>query len=414
MFDLDKWQEIFNTIQKHKLRTGLTALGVFWGIFMLVFLMGAGKGLQNGVYSMFGGHAKNSMYLGGRFTSKPFKGLKPGRPVRLTNDDIQAIRSNFKDQIQYIAPRLWMPAGEVVHDEKSSSFDVRGDAPDLLKIDAIYMTEGRFLNDNDMREQRKVAVIGNLVKEALFDEGEDPLGEYIRTQGIEYKVVGVIKSDRKGENALEDEKTIFIPITTAQQITNRPNQIGWFVCSMHANVKVSSMEPKIKELIKKRHMIAPDDRQAMWSDNIEEEFKEITNLFFSIRLLIWFVGIGSLLAGIIGVGNIMLIIVKERTKEIGIRKALGATPGSIISMILLESVFLTTVAGYVGLACSTLVVWGMSAASGEGSQFFTQPEVDLKVGLIALMILVISGAVTGFIPAMQASRVNPVVALKDE
>jgi putative ABC transport system permease protein len=414
MFDLDKWQEIFDTIQKHKLRTGLTALGVFWGIFMLVFLMGAGKGLQNGVYSMFGGHAKNSMYLGGRFTTKPYKGLKPGRPVHMTNDDIQAIRINFKDEIEYIAPRLWMSSGEVIRKNKHAAFDVRGDAPDLVKIDAIYIKEGRFLNQNDMKDKRKVAVIGDLVREMLFEEGEDAIGEYIRFRGVDYRVIGILKSNRRGEDSVEDEKTIFIPITTAQQITNRPNQIGWFVCSMHPNVVVSSVEPKIKAFIKERHNIAPDDNQAMWSDNIEEEFQNITNLFLGIRMLIWFVGIGSLLAGIIGVGNIMLIVVKERTKEIGIRKALGATPGSIISMILLESVFLTTIAGYLGLVCSTMIIWLMSSATGEGSDFFMNPEIDLRVGLTALVILVISGALTGFIPAMQASRVNPVEALKDE
>lgn len=414
MFDLDKWQEIFNTIQKHKLRTGLTALGVFWGIFMLVFLMGAGKGLQNGVYSMFGGHAKNSMYMGGRFTSKPYKGLKPGRPIRLYNDDIEAIRTNFKDEIAYIAPRLWMEAGEVVRKDKHAAFDVRGDAPDLLEIDAIFLTKGRFLNDSDLKDRRKVAVIGDQVREMMFEEGEEAIGEYLRFKGIDYLVVGIIKSDRRGQDAMEDEKTLFIPITTAQQITNRPNRIGWFVCSMHPNIAVSSVEPKIKDLLKKRHTIAPDDDQAMWSDNIEEEFKNITNLFTGIRMLIWFVGIGSLLAGIIGVGNIMLIIVKERTKEIGIRKALGATPNSIVSMILLESVFLTTVAGYAGLACSTMIVWLMSTAAGEGSDFFTNPEVDFTVGITALLILVVSGALTGFIPAMQASRVNPVTALKDE
>ncbi|MFK7806353.1 MAG: ABC transporter permease [Saprospiraceae bacterium] len=414
MFDLDKWQEIFNTIRKHKLRTGLTALGVFWGIFMLVLLMGAGKGLQNGVYSMFGGHAKNSMYMGGRFTTKPYKGLKPGRPIQLTNDDIKAIRTNFKDEIAYVAPRLWMPAGDVSRKNKHASFDVRGDAPDLLKIDAIFLTQGRFLNETDIEDRRKVAVLGDQARGLLFEESENPIGEYIRFKGIDYMVVGIVKSDRRGQDAMEDEKTVFIPITTAQQITNRPNRVGWFVCSMHPNIKVSSMEPKIKDLLKKRLNIAPDDDQAMWSDNIEEEFKNITNLFFSIRMLIWFVGIGSLLAGIIGVGNIMLIIVKERTKEIGIRKALGATPNSIVSMILLESVFLTTVAGYVGLACSTMIIWLMNVASGEGADFFTNPEVDFKVGLTALVILVISGALTGFIPAMQAAKVNPVVALKDE
>ncbi len=307
-----------------------------------------------------------------------------------------------------------MAAGEVSRNDKRASFDVRGDAPELLHIDAIYVKSGRFLNQKDLDDRRKVAVIGDLTREVLFEEDEDPIGDYIRFRGVDYLVVGVVKSDRRGEDAMEDEQTIFIPITTAQQVTNRPGRIGWFVCAMQPNVRVSSVEQPIKNLLKERHKVAPEDRQAFWSDNIEEEFKNISNLFLGIRLLVWFVGIGSLLAGIIGVGNIMLIIVKERTKEIGIRKAMGATPGSIVSMILLESVFLTTVAGYLGLACSTAIIYLMNKVVGEGSEFYTNPEVDLRVGLIALLILVVSGALTGLIPALQAARVNPVVALKDE
>lgn len=414
MFDLDKWQEIFNTIRKHKLRTGLTALGVFWGIFMLVFLMGAGKGLENGVTGLFGGHAKNSLYLGGRYTTKPHKGLAPGRPVRLTNDDMDAIRSRFKDQIAYVAPRLWMASGEVTRNGISAAFDVRGDAPDLIHIDAIEITKGRFINQMDMRERRKVAVIGKAVKNVFFEEDENAIGQYLQFKGVEYMIIGVLKSNRRGNEGMEDEKTIFLPITTVQQIRNQPNNIGWFVCAMHPNVKVSSVEEKIKDLLKERHSIAPNDLQAFWSDNVEEQFAEIMGLFFGIRFLVWFVGIGSLLAGVIGVGNIMLIVVKERTKEIGIRKALGATPGSIVSMILMESVFLTTLAGYLGLAAGTVIVSLLSIAVGEGTEFYGNPEVDMGVAVTALIILIVCGAITGLVPAMQASRVNPVVALRDE
>ncbi len=414
MFDLDKWQEIFNTIRKHKLRTALTALGVFWGIFMLVFLMGAGKGLENGVMGLFGGHAKNSLYMWASRTTKPYKGHPPGRRVRLTNQDMEAIRLQFANEIAYLAPRLWMPSGEVVHGDKKGAFDARGDMPDLIHIDAIKVSKGRFLNDLDIKEKRKVAAIGKHVREVLFEPDENPIGEYIRIQGVEFLVVGIIESDRRGNDAIEDQKTIFLPITTVQQITNRPDRIGWFVCAMHPNVRVSSVEDDIKGLLKKRHNIAPDDRKGIGSDNVEEEFQEVMGLFFGIRFIVWFVGIGSLLAGVIGVGNIMLIIVKERTKEIGIRKAMGATPRSIISMVMLESVFITTIAGYLGLVASIILIWLMNVAMGEGSQYYANPEVDLGVGIAALIILVISGALTGLIPALQASQVNPVVALKDE
>ena len=414
MFDLDKWQEIFNTIKKHKLRTGLTALGVFWGIFMLIFLMGAGQGLENGVMGLFGGHARNSLYMGSSYTTKPYKGLKPGRQVGLTLEDMDAIVLQYGDQIAHLAPRLWMNSGEVTRGDAKGAFDVRGDMPGLLHIDAIKVSEGRFLNELDIKNKRKIAIIGKYVKEVLFGEDEEVVGGYITIRGVDYRVAGVMKSDRRGNDAIDDEKTIFLPLTTVQQITNRPNRIGMFVCAMKPDVKVSSVEDKIKALLKKRHRIAPDDQQGIWSDNIEEEFQQIRGLFFGIKFLVWFVGIGSLLAGVIGVGNIMLIIVKERTKEIGIRKALGATPQSIVSMILLESVFLTTIAGYLGLVSGVFIIWIMNMAVGEGSQFYANPEVDIVVGLIALFILVVCGALTGLVPAMQAANVNPVIALKDE
>ncbi|MFK8104099.1 MAG: ABC transporter permease [Saprospiraceae bacterium] len=414
MFDLDKWQEIFNTISKHKLRTFLTALGVFWGIFMLVFLMGSAQGLENGVMGMFGGHAKNSMYAGSNRTTLPYKGLPPGRVARLTMEDMTAIKVKFSDQIEYLAPRLWMSAGEVTRKNKRGSFDVRGDMPSLVHIDAIQIGEGRFLNDFDVKYRRKIAVIGKRVSKELFEEGEEVVGSSIRIRGADYRVVGILESDRKGEDAEDDETTIFIPLTTVQQVTNQPNEIGWFVCSMYPHVTVSNIEEGIVNLLKSRHDISPEDNRGIWSENVEEQFREIMALFFGIKFITWFVGIGSLFAGVIGVGNIMLIVVKERTKEIGIRKAMGATPGSIISMILMESVFITTIAGYLGLAFSTMIIILMNLAVGEGDEFFANPEVDLNVGAAAIVVLVIAGAIAGLIPAMQAANIHPVEALRDE
>ena len=415
MFDFDKWQEIFDTIKKHKLRTFLTALGVFWGIFMLVFLMGSGKGLENGVMGQFGSHAKNALYVWTQRTTLPYKGLPPGRYNQLTNDDIKAIKDNFS-QVEYIAPRLFVPSGEIVHGNNSAAFDVRGERPDLLHIEGILMAEGRFINDFDIDNRRKVAVIGNRVREVLFEGEEDQnaIGDYITISGADYLIVGIFQSSRRGEDGVEDEQTIYIPLSTAQQVTNRHNEINWFVCTIDENFRIGPIDEGIKSLLRKRHKIHPDDTQGVRSDNIEEEFREINGLFFGIRFIVWVVGIGSLLAGVIGVGNIMLIIVKERTKEIGIRKAMGATPGSIVSMILLESVFITTMAGYLGLLVSTGLILIMNMGIGEGGEFFANPEVDMMVGLGALVILVISGALTGLIPALQAAKVNPVIALKDE
>ena len=414
MFDYDKWQEIFGTIRKNKLRTFLTALGVWWGIFMLIVLMGTGTGLENGVMSLFGGHARNAVYVWTQRTTLPYKGLLPGRYARLKDDDIIAIKTHFDKEIEYMAPRLWAHNGEVSHKDKSGSFEVRGEGPDIINIDAIKLKEGRFINNRDLEEKRKIAIIGKRVAETLFGEEKKPIGNFIKFNGIDYKVVGVFQSDRRGEDAEEDDKSIFIPLTTAQQVTNMPNRIGWFVCTIKNNYDIYKVEDGIIALLKERHKIHPDDEQGVRSDNITEEAKEINGLFTGIKFLVWFVGIGSLFAGIIGVGNIMLIIVKDRTKEIGIRKAMGATPRSIVSMILLESVFITLIAGYIGLISSIGLVYLMGVAAGTDVPFFLNPQIKLGVGIAAVLILVIAGALTGLVPALQASRINPVEALRNE
>lgn len=417
MFDYDKWQEIFNTISKNRLRTFLTALGVFWGIFMLVVLMGAGTGFQNGVLSMMGGHARNAMYVWTNQTTMAYDGLQAGRFNWITGDDIKAIENDLDGILEHVSCRLGLPSGEVAYKDKRESFEVRGDTPHMLKIDAFDLTEGRFINEKDMEDRRKIVVIGKSVSEQFFGKGEEvipPIGKFIKIQGVDYLVVGVVASDRKGENATEDNKSIFMPLTTAQQVTNRHNKIGWFVCTINTDYPVSQAEEQIKALLKKRKRIHPDDPRGVGTDNIEEEMKEIMGLFNGISFLIWFVGIGSLLFGIIGVGNIMLIVVKDRTKEIGIRKALGATPRSIVSMILLESVFITTLAGYIGLVVSIGVVYLMKLAAGTDVQFFTNPQIDMQLSIGALVMLIIAGALTGLVPALQAANVNPVIALRDE
>ena len=414
MFDRDKWQEIFDTIRKHKLRTILTALGVFWGIFMLVFLMGSGKGLENGVFGSFGDRAKNCLYVWTQRTSKPYMGLQPGRNPRLTYDDIRAIESNFGDKIEYMAPRMWVTSGEIVRNNNSGAFDVRGETPDLFKLEPLDVSRGRFINQFDLDQRRKVIVIGKRVEEVLFDEDEDAIGQYLNINGAEYLIIGIFDSNAKGGGDDDDVQSIFMPLTTAQQVTNRPNRIGWFVCSMYEHIRVSEVQEPLLALLRERHKVHPEDEQGIRSFNLEEEYRQIQGLFTGIAIIIWVVGIGSLIAGIIGVGNIMLIVVKERTKEIGIRKAMGATPASIVSLVLLESVFITTAAGYLGLLVSTGLILLISQAVGEGSEFFANPEVDVVVGLGALMILIIAGALTGLMPALHAARINPVLALKDE
>ena len=415
MFDLDKWQEIFATIGKNKLRTALTAMGVLWGIFMLMVLLGAGRGMENGVLGMFGKRATNSLFVWGQRTTMPYKGFNVGRRPQFNMDDVEAIRESFP-QIAYVAPRLDMRNTTFIYGQETGAYEIRGELPDFIKIDPVDVYAGRFINQFDVKERRKVIVIGERIKEVLFGK-EDAIGKYVRAGGIDYMVVGVFKPYSTTGDSAELAEIAIIPITTAQQILNRPNQIDWFVCSMHNNVKVSGIQDDLKGLLRSRHNVHPDDKNGIGSWNMEEEFNQFTGLFSAINMFVWFVGIGTLFAGIVGVGNVMLIIVKERTKEIGIRKAMGATPNSIISMILLESVFITTISGYVGLLLGTglISIWayGMKEFNIE-SEFFANPEINIAIGFQALLILIIAGAIAGLIPALHAAKINPVDALRDE
>ncbi len=415
MLDRDTWQEIIATMRKHKMRTALTALGVFWGIFMLIFVLGMGKGLENGVYRGFDKRAKNIMYVWTQRTSQPYKGFQAGRVPQLSLDDILAIKSEVPE-VQYIAPRLNMGTAPVAHKDRSDSYALRGEMSDMIKIEALKMYQGRYINQYDLDESRKVAVIGDRVREVLFGD-EECIGNYIRIRGVEFRVVGVFGPISIKPWNEEDLEAVVIPLTAMYRTFGRPGKVDYFVVSAADDVQVSEMEPKIRGLLKARHNVAPDDPKGIGGFNLEEEFQSIQLLFGGIRIFLWFVGIGTLLAGIVGVSNIMLIIVKERTKEIGLRKALGATPGSIIGMILTESVFLTSVSGYLGLVAGTFVIGGLNyimLANNIENQNFYNPQVNLAVGVGAIFLLVIAGVVAGLIPALQAAKVNPVVALKDE
>jgi putative ABC transport system permease protein len=414
IFDRDKWQEIFGTMRKHKLRTGLTALGVFWGIFMLIFLLGMGKGLENGVYQDFGKKTKNLMYVWTTPTSKPYEGFQPGRRPQLKMEDIQALRDQLPG-LEYIAPRHSENA-PVYRKDQGQNWEIRGELPDMIEIEALKLFQGRYINKKDLDEARKVCVIGERIREVLFKD--DPcIGEYIRIDGSEYKVVGVFGPIDLKPWTESDMESVVIPLSTMNQAFGTSDRIDYFACSAYSHISMGTLEPKVRSILKKRHHVAPDDPRGIGGFNLEEEFSKVTNLFTGINAFLWFVGIGTLLAGIVGVSNLMMIIVKERTKEIGIRKALGATPGSIINLILTESVFITSVSGYLGLFIGTLLIWGINsimAANNLESQFFYNPEVNLTVGISAITLLIIAGAIAGFIPAIKAARIHPVDALRDE
>lgn len=420
IFDPDSWREIFSTLKKNKLRTFFTAFGVFWGIFMLIIMLGSGTGLKNGVNTGMGDLATNSMFMWTQRTTIPFKGLPRGRFFNFNNGDTQALLDNIPE-IEYIAPRIqgFNRSGDnnVVRGERTGNFRIQGDYPEYNLIDPMNITQGRFINQLDIDEKRKNIVIAQRVYEEMFAEGENPIGEYLRISGVYFKIVGICNSKKNDQQAEQENQQIFMPFTTLQKTYNYGDVVGWYSMTAKENTPVSVIEAKAKELLKKRHSIAPDDDRAVGSANVEEEFKKMTNLFRGIQGLIWIVGIGTLLAGIVGVSNIMMIIVKERTQEIGIQRAIGATPMAIITQIITESVFLTALAGYIGLVFGVAIIEGvnyMLIQSGASTGMFSNPSVDFGVAVKALLILIVSGAVAGLIPARRAVSIKPIDALRDE
>ncbi|MEA3443716.1 MAG: ABC transporter permease [Bacteroidota bacterium] len=419
MFDLDRIQEIFYTLKKNKLRTFLTAFGVFWGIFMLLIMLGAGSGLWNGIKRDFSDTATNSFFLWSMRTTIAYKGFPIGRNFNFNNSDSRAIRQSIPE-IKYLAPRIeaWgrRDGNNVIRNEKAAAFTIKGDYPDFNKITPLDITDGRFINSLDINNKRKVAVIGNRVREVMFAQSENPIGEYLRIQGVYFKVVGCFNASATGGNGEEDQNTLFIPFTTLQHVYNYGDIVGWYAVTSVDETPAEIVEKKVLDLLKSRHKISPNDEHAIGHWNMAEEYKRLTGLFTGINILIWIVGFGSLFAGVIGISNIMLIVVKERTKEIGIQRAIGATPRDIISQIISESVFLTTLAGYLGLVFAVVIIETVNyflAQSSTPDAMFTNPEINFRIAVISIFILVISGVLAGLIPAKRALNIKPVEAIRD-
>ncbi|HET6449889.1 MAG TPA: ABC transporter permease [Spirochaetia bacterium] len=415
MWDADKWQEILSGLAKHKLRTALTAFGVFWGIFMLVLLIGIGNGLQTGVMRQFEGLAVNTLYVWSDRTSIPYKGLKAGRWFPLTNEDTEALRESFPE-IENLSPQLNL-LGDYTVDrrDKSGSFRVSGVGPEFLKIRATRIASGRAFNPLDMERNRKVAVIGSRVREVLFG-AEDPLGQYIKIKGVYFQVVGLL-GDRPVGGSREEAETIAIPFSTMQHAFNMANWVHFYVMNVRTSGPLADVEGRIKRFLAARHSVSPEDPRAMGSWNNEQEFNSLKGLFRGVTVFLWIVGIGTIVAGIVGVSNIMLIIVKERTREIGIRMAVGATPGSIIGMIIQESVLITSVSGYLGMVAGVGVLEIVSRlmdALKLQNQYFANPSVDIRIAITATVLLVVAGTAAGFFPALRAAGIKPVEALKEE
>ena len=420
MFDLDKWQEIWATIRKNGLRTALTMFGVFWGIFMLLLLLGSGKGLENGVLDDFGGTATNTFFMWSQRTTMPYAGLKPARSFEFTTQDVAAIRQQVPGAA-VICPRNQLGGGfrqgaTVMRGLKSGGFSVTGDVPDFARVKKFDMTHGRFLNDLDMADRRKVAVIGRLVYEELFAPGETAVGEYVKINGVYFMVVGVFDMNVEGGRADYELRSVYLPFATVQQTYNYGDRVGWFSVMSDPGVPASEVEEKTRALLAARHKVHPDDKAAIGSWNLEKEFNQLRTLFTGIKVFVIVVGLGTLLAGIIGVSNIMLIVVRERTREIGVRKAIGATPGSIVGLILQESIVITAVAGYVGLlsGIGLLELINRLLEQSGGVDMFARPGVNLRFALVSFALIVVGGALAGLLPAVKAGAIQPIEAIRDE
>lgn len=420
MFSRDNWDEILEALSANWFRTLLTAFGVLWGIFILVILLAAGKGLENGVKQGFGGMATNSMFMWTQVTSKPYKGLPKGRRYNFKIEDVATIKREVPN-MRFVSPRNQLGGfgggNNVVRGLNTGAFNVYGDYPEIIQQEPMDITSGRFLNYSDINDKRKVAVIGEGVRTTLYEPGEEVLGTYLKISGVNFMVIGTYKKKGNNGNAEENQKQIYVPFTAFSQSFNMGNNVGWMAITAQDGASITNLKDDVIEVIKTRHSIHPEDDRAVGNFDLFEEYNKINGLFVALKGVAYFVGILVLLSGIIGISNIMLIVVKERTNEIGVRRALGATPWAIRGQILMESIFLTIISGMAGIVLATGVIALVNKAlSGmdTSEMMFLNPSVNLGVIITALAILIISGLLAGLIPAQNAIRIKPVDALRTE
>ncbi len=420
LFSRDSWSEIIEALSSNWFRTVLTAFGVLWGIFILVILLAAGKGLENGVKQGFNGMATNSMFMWAQGISQSYKGLPKGRSYNFKLDDVTAIKNEVPN-LQYVSPRNQLGgfrgANNVVRNLKSGAYNVYGDYPEIVHQQPMDITSGRFINYSDIDQKRKVAIIGEGVVKGLYEPNEKPIGSYIKINGVNFMVVGTYKKKGNNGDAEENQKEIYVPFTAFSQAFNMADVVGWMAITAEDGSSITNLKQQVFDIIKSRHTIAPDDDRAVGNFDLYQEYSKINGLFTALNFVAYFVGILVLLSGIIGISNIMLIVVKERTNEIGIRRALGATPMSIRSQILLESIFLTIISGMAGIILATAVLWIINkvmSGMDTSEMMFVNPTVNIGVVCIALVILIVSGLLAGLIPAQNAIRIKPVDALRTD
>ncbi len=410
LFERDTWQEVFDSLSKNKLRSALTMVGVWWGILLLIGLLGAARGLENSFNRLFGDFATNSVFVWSQATSKPFKGFQEGRMVSLTLTDTEKLKDNVEG-IEFVVPRN-QNSSLVVRNFLSGNFSINGDYPLLDKVQKKKLVHGRFLNQNDIDNNKKVAVISEDIYKQLFQKDAEMIGELIKINGINFTVIGMFANGNANMGPTSD---IHIPFTTFQQIYNQGENIGWMMLTGKPNADIRQIEEDAKLLLRNLHDIHPEDKRAFGSFNLGNEFKKITGFLTGMQFLTWFVGIATLIAGVFAIGNILLITVKERTKEIGVRRALGATPFEIKRQIVVEAVFITIIAGLLGIISGGWILIAIDAAFGQGAEaVMVNASVSIAVVFIALIILVVLGTLIGLIPAFIATKIKPIEALREE
>ena len=414
MFDAEKWAEIFDTIGKNKLRTVLTGFSVFWGIFMLIILLGAGAGLQNGFSYNFRNTAGNTITLYGGQTSKPWQGLAVDRPVQLDTRDVEALRYAIPG-LETISGnfRVWRGNSNLSRGKNFGNFTINGVTPDITDLQNQVIVSGRFINEMDQHRTRKVIVIAEDCRDALFKD-EDPINQWLQVNNIPFQVVGVYRFEAGGRGQNQSSQ-VFIPLSVAQRVFNAEQDVDriMFSFSDASLPGAAQAEQRALAVLASRHHFDPTDDQAVYVNNNVENADTFGKIFGGITAFLWIIGIGTLIAGIVGVSNIMLILGKERTREIGIRKSLGATPANVTGQVIMEAVFVSAVAGYFGLVCGVGLLETLSKVI-PGNEMFMNPTVDIKVALYATTVLIVSGALAGLIPARRAAAIRPIEALRDE
>lgn len=414
MFDIDTWHEVFSTLQKNVLRTLMTAWGVFWGAFMLVIMLGIGRGLEDGVTRNMASLSANNVYLWGGRSSVPHAGLALGRPLRLDLQDVTEVQQlpGVVAATPSIESGGWRQGTNISYADKVSNFGLRGEAPQYLEVQVDRPYLGRFINETDMAERRKVVVIGEEVRRQLIPDSIVPIGQYLQIRGVYFQIVGVIASLQGGDDAERVNNSVVVPFSTFQTAFNGRGRVGVIGVRLGPGVDSEQFEQSARRQLALRHRAAPEDPQAVGSFNLSKQTQRVVNLFRGVSAFVWFVCVCTLLAGALGVSNIMLISVKERTREFGVRKALGATPGSVIRLVLQEASVLTGLAGYLGVVAGVLGLELMSRYASSRQGPLAPPSVDLGVALSATLVLVFAGLLAGIAPARHAARIRPVVALR--